>query len=193
MRRVNAYQVDILFTVALALGGYALADALHLSAPLEAVVAGIALRHFIRHQPKECVDHENVDRFWEVIDEIQNSVLFVLLGLEIMAVTVDEPALWAGAAAILAINAVRLGAVVALLALIHLMQPGHRSSIFVLTWGGLRGGLSIALALSVPAALGRSWILGATYLVVVFSIVIQGGSMDWLLRRQSRKRTAARA
>jgi CPA1 family monovalent cation:H+ antiporter len=193
MRRVNAYQVDILFTVALALGGYVLADALRLSAPLEAVVAGIALRHFNRHQPRECVDHENVDRFWEVIDEIQNSVLFVLLGLEIMAVTVDGPALWAGAAAILSVNAVRLGAVVALLALMRLLQPGHRSSTFVLTWGGLRGGLSIALALSVPAALGRSWILGATYLVVVFSIVIQGGSMDWLLRRQSRKRTAARA
>lgn len=193
MRRVNAYQVDILFTVALALGGYVLADALHLSAPLEAVVAGIALRHFNRRQPPECVDHKNVDRFWKVIDEIQNSVLFVLLGLEIMAVTVDGPALWAGVAAILSVNAVRLVAVAALLALMRLLQPGHRSSTFVLTWGGLRGGLSIALALSVPAALGHAWILGATYLVVVFSIVIQGGSMDWLLRRRSRERTAARA
>jgi CPA1 family monovalent cation:H+ antiporter len=193
MRRVDAHQVDILFTVALALGGYVLADALHLSAPLEAVVAGIALRHFNRHLPSESVDHENVDRFWEVIDEIQNSVLFVLLGLEIMAVTVDGSALWAGAAAILAVNAVRLGAVVALLALMRLLQPGHRSSTFVLTWGGLRGGLSIALALSVPAALGHAWILGATYLVVVFSIVIQGGSMDWMLRRGRRKRTAAQA
>jgi CPA1 family monovalent cation:H+ antiporter len=193
MRRVNAYQVDILFTLALALGGYVLADALRLSAPLDAVVAGIALRHFNRHQPRECVDHKNVDRFWEVIDEIQNSVLFVLLGLEIIAVTVNGPALWAGAAAILAVNAVRLVAVVALLALMRLLQPSHRSSTFVLTWGGLRGGLSIALALSVPAALGRSWILGATYLVVVFSIVIQGGSMDWLLRRGSRKRIAAQA
>jgi CPA1 family monovalent cation:H+ antiporter len=82
---------------------------------------------------------------------------------------------------------------VALLALMRLLQPGHRSSTFVLTWGGLRGGLSIALALSVPAALGHAWILGATYLVVVFSIVIQGGSMDWMLRRGRRKRTAAQA
>jgi len=169
MRRVNSYQVDIL-----------------LSAPLEAVVAGIALRHFNRHQPSERVDHDNIDSFWELIDEIQNSVLFVLLGLEIMAVTLDAPALWAGLAAIFSVNVVRLAAVAALLALVRLIRRGHRSSTLVLTWGGLRGGLSIALALSVPAALGRSWILGATYLVVVFSIVIQGGSMDWLLRRWNR-------
>ena len=69
-----------------------------------------------------------------------------------------------------------------LLLLVRWIPPGHRSSTFVLTWGGLRGGLSIALALSVPEALGRSWMLGATYLVVVFSIVFQGGSMDRLLR-----------
>ncbi|HEV2213973.1 MAG TPA: cation:proton antiporter, partial [Terracidiphilus sp.] len=85
MRRVHAYQVDILFTIALALGSYVLADVLHLSAPLEAVVAGIAMRHFNRNQPKERIDHDSVDGFWELIDEIQNSVLFVLLGLEIMA------------------------------------------------------------------------------------------------------------
>jgi CPA1 family monovalent cation:H+ antiporter len=187
MRRVDAYQVDILFTITLALGGYVLADLLHLSAPLEAVVAGIALRHFNRHQPKERIDHASVNGFWEVIDQIQNSVLFVLLGLEIMAVTVNAQALGAGLAAILSVNAVRLATVAALLALVRLLQPDHRSSTFVLTWGGLRGGLSIALALSVPEAFGRSWMLGATYMVVVFSIVFQGGSMDRLLRWRNGK------
>jgi len=73
----------------------------------------------------------------------------------------------------------------------RLCRPDNRSSLFVLTWGGLRGGLSIALALSVPEAYGRSWILGATYLVVVFSIVIQGGSMDWLLHRRKSRKLAA--
>lgn len=182
MRRVDAYEVDILFTIALALGGYVLADALYLSAPLEAVVAGIALRHFNRNQPSERIDHDSVDGFWQVVDEVQNSVLFVLLGLEIMAITIDVPTLGAGLAAILSVNVVRLATVAALLALVRLVQRGHKSSIYVLTWGGLRGGLSIALALSVPEALGRSWIVGATYLVVVFSIVFQGGSMDRLLR-----------
>jgi CPA1 family monovalent cation:H+ antiporter len=190
MRRVDAYQVDILFTVALALGGYALADALSLSAPLEAVVAGIALRHFTQSQPLERIDHSSVNHFWEVIDEIQNSVLFVLLGFETMAVTVSAPALLAGLAAILSVNAVRLAAVALLLALVHLVERRHQSSLFVMTWGGLRGGLSIALALSVPAALGGSWILNATFLVVVFSIVVQGGSMDWLLRRWNRQQAA---
>ena len=79
-------------------------------------------------------------------------------------------------------NAVRFAVVAGLLALVSLIQRGHRSSTFVLAWGGLRGGLSIALALSVPEALGRSWILGATYILVVFSIVVQGSSMAWLAR-----------
>jgi CPA1 family monovalent cation:H+ antiporter len=98
--------------------------------------------------------------------------------------------LLAGRAAILSVNAVRLAAVALLLALVHLVERRHQSSFFVMTWGGLRGGLSIALALSVPAALGGSWILNATFLVVVFSIVVQGGSMDWLLRRWNRQQAA---
>ena len=142
-------------------------------------------------QPKERIAHDSVDGFWEVIDEVQNSVLFVLLGLEIMAVTVNAQAIGAGLAAILSVNVVRLVAVAGLLALVRLIKRGHRSSTFVLTWGGLRGGLSIALALSVPEALGRSWMLGATYLVVLFSIVFQGGSMDRLLRWKARKTAAA--
>ena len=141
--------------------------------------------------PNDIAAHEQVDRFWEVIDEVQNSVLFVLLGLEAMAITLDAAAIRAGLSAIVLVNVVRFGAVALLVMLVRLCRPDHRSSLFVLTWGGLRGGFSIALALSVPAAFGRSWILGATYLVVVFSIVIQGGSMDWILRaRKSRKITA---
>ena len=187
MRRVNSYQIDILFTITLALGGYVLADSLSLSAPLEAVVAGIALRYFIRGLPKNQIDHQNVDAFWGAIDEIQNSVLYVLLGLEILAVPVDGPTFYAGLAAILAVNAVRLPAVTALLGVARLIERSNRSSIFVLTWGGLRGGLSIALALSVPATLGRSWMLGATYLVVVFSIIVQGGTMNLFLRWRKNK------
>ena len=190
MRRADAYQIDILFTVALALGGYALADALGLSAPLEAVVAGIALRHFTQSQSPERIDLDHLNRFWTVIDEIQNSVLFVLLGFETMAVSVSAPALLAGLAAIFSVNAVRLAAVALLLALVRLVERRHQSSTFVMTWGGLRGGLSIALALSVPAALGGAWMLNATFLVVVFSIVVQGGSMDWLLRRWNRHEAA---
>ncbi|MGC1421674.1 MAG: sodium:proton antiporter [Terracidiphilus sp.] len=191
MRLVDSYRIDILFTLSLALGGYVLADELHLSAPLEAVVAGIALRHFNRLVPDNRINHEQVNRFWEVIDEIQNCVLFVLLGLEAMAINVDRTAVGAGLSAIVSVNLVRFGAVALLLFVARICQPDYRSSLFVLTWGGLRGGLSIALALSVPASFGRSWILGATYLVVVFSIVIQGGSMDWILRTRKSRKLAA--
>ena len=190
MRMLDSYQIDILFTVTLAFGGYVLADRLNLSAPLEAVVAGIALRHFNRRLPEDRIAHEQVDRFWGVIDEIQNCVLFVLLGLEAMAITLNGNAVRAGVSAIGSVNLVRFGAVAVLLGIARLCQPEHKSSLFVLTWGGLRGGLSIALALSVPATLGRAWILGATYLVVVFSIVIQGGTMDWILRARKARRLA---
>ncbi len=190
MRLLDSYQIDILFTISLAFGGYVLANTLHLSAPLEAVVAGIALRHFCRRLPEERNTHE-VDRFWEVIDEIQNSVLFVLLGLEAMAITLDVTAIRAGISAIASVNIVRFGAVALLLLVARLFRPDSRSSLFVLTWGGLRGGLSIALALSVPDSLGRSWIFPATYLVVVFSLVIQGGSMDWILRARKSRKLAA--
>ena len=187
MRRSHAYQVDILLSLALALGGYALADAVRVSGPLEAVAAGIALRHFNRCMPCESISHENVDAFWKVIDEVQNSLLFVLLGMEILAVTLSAGTLRAGAAALLSVSVVRFGAVVLLLAIVRWIRPGHRSSAAILTWGGLRGGLSIALALSVPEDLGHAWMLGATYLVVVFSIVFQGGSMDLLLRWRKKK------
>lgn len=191
MRMLDSYQIDILFTVSLAFGGYIMADMLHLSAPLEAVVAGIALRVFNRHLPADRIAHQEIGQFWGVIDEIQNCVLFVLLGLEIMAIPLDAAGTRAGLSAIVTVNFVRLVAVALLLVVVRLCQPGRKSSLFVLTWGGLRGGLSIALALSVPAAFGRSWILGATYLVVVFSIVIQGGSMDWILRSRKAPRLAA--
>lgn len=191
MRILDSYQIDILFTVSLALGGYVLADRLSLSAPLEAVVAGIALRLFNRRLPEDRIAHEQIDRFWEVIDEIQNCVLFVLLGLEAMAINLDAHAVRAGLTAIGSVNLVRFAAVASLLVVARICKPEYKSSLFVLTWGGLRGGLSIALALSVPESLGRTWILGATYLVVVFSIVIQGGSMDWILRSRKTRRLAA--
>jgi len=191
MRLLDSYRIDILLTVSLAFGGYVLAETLHLSAPLEAVVAGIALRLFNRRLPEGRIARERLDSFWEVIDEIQNCVLFVLLGLESMAITLDAPAIRSGVSAIVTVNLVRLAAVVLLLLVVRVFQRGYHSSFFVLTWGGLRGGLSIALALSVPAQFGRSWILGTTYLVVVFSIVIQGGTMDWILRNRKIRRLAA--
>ena len=187
----EAYQVEILLTLALALGGYVLADLWRLSAPLEAVVAGIALRHFNRRQAKGRIADERVDEFWTLLDEVQNSVLFVLLGLEAMAFRLNATTVRAGLAAIFSVSLVRLAVVALCLAIVRMCQKQFRSSVKTLTWGGLRGGLSIALALSVPTTLGQTqsgaWIFGATYMIVVFSIILQGGSLQFVLARKQRR------
>lgn len=182
MRVVNAYHIEILLTLMLALGGYAVADALHLSAPLEAVAAGLALRWSNSRHP-EAISHVEIEHFWTAVDEVQNAVLFVLMGCEFLIVPFTRPAVFVGLMAVVVVNVARFMATGTVLSLVKLVQPGHRSSMLVLAWAGLRGGLSIALALSVPEHLGRNWILVATYVVVVFSIVLKGGSMDLFLHR----------
>jgi CPA1 family monovalent cation:H+ antiporter len=183
MRRIRAEHIDLLLSLTLALGGYALAEVLHLSAPLEAVAAGIALRQVNAGLPTPVIAHRTLDRYWEVTDEVQNAVLFVLLGLEVLAVTFTRASLLAGIVAIAIVLAVRLGATAALIGVLTPWRPGLRRSIVPLTWGGLRGGLSLALALSLPAAAHRPELLAITYIVVLFSVVFQGGSMDLFLRR----------
>lgn len=191
---VDAYQVEILLTLALALGGYVLADIWRLSAPLEAVVAGIALRHFNRKQPAGRIADDRVDEFWTMLDEVQNSLLFVLLGLEAMVVTLNWTTVRAGLTAIVSVNLVRLGVVALCLWIVRACRKHWRSSVKTLTWGGLRGGLSIALALSIPKTLGEiqtgQWIFGATYMIVVFSIILQGGSLQFALSRRRAGRAA---
>ena len=210
MRKTPSYQVEILLTLSLALGGYALAEVLHLSAPMEAVVAGISLRKLnrdrgpqpmlIHHHRDEGIHHENIDRFWEVTDEIQNALLFVLLGLEVLSVPFARGDFRLGVLAILIVLAVRVGVVASMLGMASLLarfrvtgptrrqdpaRPSHGSygsSLAALSWGGLRGGLGLALAFAVPATSSNRWILPTTYIVVVFSIAVQGWSMNLLLR-----------
>src|ERR1700753_462696 len=164
MRIVNAYQVEILMTLSLALGAYALADRLHFSAPVEAVSAGIALRRFNRDHPAHTIAHESIDHFWEVIDEIQNAVLFVLMGLQVLAIAFSLRTGLSGLAAIVIVNIVRLSVVAVALGSLRICRYRRESSITALTWGGLHGGLSLALAFAVPDTPQNAWILPATYI-----------------------------
>ena len=190
MSLIAAYQVEILFTLALALGGYSLAEMLHLSAPLEAVIAGIALRYFNARHARREIAHESLDRFWEVIDELQNALLFVLLGIEVLAIPIARAGVETGAVAVAAVLGVRFAVVALLLWGLRVCRQRFSSSVAVLGWGGLHGGLSLALALSVPPMAGAGWLLPATYSVVLFSVLVQGGSMQLLLRRFGHERAA---
>ncbi|HEX5285144.1 MAG TPA: cation:proton antiporter [Bryocella sp.] len=188
MSLIQGYQVEILLTLALALGGYGIAEVLHLSAPLEAVIAGLALRAFNQRRPRQKIAHESIDRFWAVIDELQNSILFVLLGLEVLAIPFGRGGVESGALAVSIVLAVRFAVVALLLGVLRTCRGKFVSSVAVLGWGGLHGGLSLALALSLPRSANSVWIAPATYSVVLFSVLVQGGSMPMLLRRFASRR-----
>jgi CPA1 family monovalent cation:H+ antiporter len=103
--------------------------------------------------------------------------------LEVLVIPFSRGTFLSGGLAIVSVTAIRAGVVAAMLLLVRWLQKGHESSFLTMSWGGLRGGLSIALALSVPESSGRGWILATTYIVVVFSVVVQGGTLDLFLQR----------
>ena len=174
LSRVDDYSVEILITLAVVMGGYALAVAIHTSGPIAMVVAGLVIGNHGRRLAMSERTREHLDLFWELVDEILNTVLFVLIGLELLILELTPTALIAGLVAIPVVLLARflcVGAPVRVLELRRAFTPG---AIRILTWGGLRGGISVALALSIPAGPERDLILTVTYTVVVFSILVQG-------------------
>ena len=183
MHSLDNPPIDLLLSLALALGGYAIAEALGISAPLEAVASGLVLRSVIQRLPGERIAHHDLKHFWSNLDEIQNAILFVLLGCGFLVVTFKRPAVYLGMTEVLIVNLARIATVTFVLLLLKLLRTDCRSSLPVLSWGGLRGGLSIALALSIPSSYGSAWIVTSTYVLVVFSILVQGSTMGLFLRR----------
>ncbi len=180
---LDSYPIEVMLTLALAMGGYALADALHLSAPLEAVAAGLLLGGPVRDRAMSAKTRENVDTFWELIDTIMNVVLFLLLGMELLVLPLDKRFLFIGLIAIPIVLVARLLSVSICVFALSRFRKRVPGSITVLTWGGLRGGLAVALALGLPRAGGlQEGLLQVTYVVVVFSIVVQGLTIAPLLR-----------
>ncbi len=182
---VDSYRVEVLLTLALAMGGYALADALHLSAPLEVVTAGLLVGGRVRRFAMSQATRDNVDKFWELIDDMMNVVLFLLLGLELLVLPIREVFVLAGLLAIPIVLVARLASVSLTVGVLALFRQRAPANILVLTWGGLRGALAVALALSLPGAPGqqRNLLLATTYIVVVFSILVQGLTIPSILRR----------
>jgi CPA1 family monovalent cation:H+ antiporter len=183
LRSIDHYQTELLLTIALVLGGYACAEHLHVSAPISAVVAGLVIGNQGRSQGMSDVTRDHLDKFWSLVDGILNAVLFVLMGFELVRLTLTKDTVAAGVIMIPAVLLARFLSVAFPVLVLRRWAKFARGTVSVLTWGGLRGGISVALSLSLPAGHQKNLIVTMTYLVVAFSILVQGLTLKKLAQR----------
>ncbi|MGN6493303.1 MAG: cation:proton antiporter [Agriterribacter sp.] len=185
MRKIDNYRVEVMITLAIVMGGYTLASIVHVSGPLAMVVAGILVGNHGKRFAMSDQTSEYISKFWELIDDILNALLFVLIGLELLIVEDIQKYLWIGLLMIVLVLAVRYISVLIPSFLIRITDRFQHNTVLVLTWGGLRGGISIALALSLTPDVGKDLWVSLTYFVVAFSILVQGltvGKLAKMLR-----------
>jgi len=185
MRPIDDYSVEVLLSLAMVSGGYALATTLHMSGPIVVVVAGIIIGNHARSMAMSDTTRRYLDNFWELLDDILNAVLFALVGLEVVAVHLDWHYAIAGILAIPIVLIARLISIAVPGATFHVigLVPFRRNVLTALTWGGLRGGISIALALSLPASPERDLLVTVAYIVVTFSVLVQGLTFGRFIKR----------
>ncbi len=182
MRRIDDYALEVLLTLALVMGLYALASALHMSGPIAVVIAGLFIGNTgVRFGMSETT-RQHVDAFWRLVDEILNAVLFLLIGLEVFALALRMDWLLLGLIMIPLVIAARFVAVLFTVSLLRFRREFTEGAVPIMTWGGLRGGISVALALSLPDSEWKPLILTVTYVVVIFSIVVQGLTIRSVVR-----------
>lgn len=187
MRRIDDYPLEVLLSLGLAFGGYQLAVYLHLSGPIMAVVAGLFIGDVgVKYGMSE-ETRKYLDAFWSLIDEILNALLFLLIGVEVFAVAFNIEALWGGALAIVVALIARLAAVSVPILMLKPFRTFTSDVIPIMTWGGLKGGISVALVLTLPDGEWKPLLLTMTYIVVLFSIIIQGLTIAPLARRLGRE------
>ena len=180
---IDHYQVEVMITLAIVTGGYLLADRLHVSGPLAMVVAGLITGNNSRTQSMSEITRDYLDKFWELIDEFLNAILFLLMGFQMLVLPFDRTVIVMGLVCIPIVLLARYLSVLAPISILKYLTTFEKNAIPILTWGGLRGGISVALALSIPAEMHGGFFVAITYIVVVFSILVQGLTMGRLVRR----------
>tara|TARA_R110002072_G_scaffold19047_3_gene70651 strand:+ start:586 stop:1890 length:1305 start_codon:yes stop_codon:yes gene_type:complete len=186
MRRIDDYSLEVLLTLGLAFGGYELAVWLQVSAPIMAVCAGLLIGDVGAAKGMSEITRRYVDGFWKLIDEILNAVLFLLIGFEVFAIAFSGDMILTGIATIFIALLARLVAVVVPITLLRPFRTFSQGVTPIMTWGGLKGGISVALALSLPEGEWKPLILTCTYIVVIFSIIVQGLTVGRLANRLGR-------
>lgn len=184
MKSIDHYQTEIMITLSVVTGGYTIASMFHASGPLAMVVAGLIIGNIGKQNAMSDTTAEYIDKFWELIDEICNTILFVLMGLEIFLVPFDTQYLIIGLILIIVVLGARYLSLLPVFFLFNKNEPRKKLNLAVLTWGGLRGGISIALALSLVNKIeASSLFIVSTYCIVLFSILVQGLSIKKLLSK----------
>ncbi len=187
MRAIDDYSIEVLISLALVVGTYAIASRLVVSGPLAVVVAGLLVGSRGPHDALSDETQQYLFGFWTLIDEMLNSVLFLLIGLEVLVLRFEPAFGWLMMLAVPLVLVARLVAVSGPVLLLGMFRKFARGTIPVLTWGGLRGGISVALALSLPEVVEKSALLAATYAVVVFTLIVQGLSLRAVIKRVVRR------
>ncbi len=183
LRSIDHYQVEVLITLAIVTGGYLLADRLGISGPLAMVVAGLITGNKSRKEVMSEITRDYIDKFWEMIDEFLNAILFLLIGFEVLVLPFNKTFIVLGFAAVPIVLAARYLSVLLPISLLKYLTAFERNAIPILTWGGLRGGISVALALSIPAGMQGEFFVVITYIVVLFSIIVQGLTIGKVAKR----------
>ncbi len=184
LKSIDNYIVETMITLAIVMGGYLLADRLHVSGPLAMVMAGIITGNKSMEQGVSDTTRDYLGKFWEMIDEVMNAILFLLIGFEMLIIPFNMTLLWLGCVAIIIVLLARfLAVIIPIMFLKYKTKPFERNAIPILTWGGLRGGISVALALSVPKYMYGEVFVSITYIVVLFSILIQGLTIGKFAKR----------
>jgi monovalent cation:H+ antiporter, CPA1 family len=188
IKRINSYNVTVMITLAIVMGGYLVTRYLHISGPLTMVAAGLVIGNYGKAIAMSATDKDYLDKFWELVDEIMNAMLFLIIGFELLLIP-DIRQYWEiGMIGVLVVLLARFFSIWLPIRFIPNIGTFDRQTITILVWGGLRGGVSVALALTIDESINKNIFLSITYYVVVFSIVVQGLTIGKLTSLQNRKK-----